>query len=224
MSIPNFTAQASLYRSSRHYRGSAATPGGSRPGESVVLSYRPLPATQLDCYQCNGACDADSGNCNSTIEFLDGLCSTLGWFYPWVCTAAEAGHAICSASWTVCRANCLFGHCCPKACGIPDPLHPGEGCCEVAEHCVDPNDPNSRDGCCPSDQSVCGGSCCAKGQYCCGDSCCPSGTPCFAGVCAYPPLIPPGTPPPPPPGPPPAGGCPPGTWYNPLFGCAPVIH
>ena len=62
MSIPNFTAQASLYRSSRHYRGSAATPGGSRPGESVVLSYRPLPATQLDCYQCNGACDADSGN------------------------------------------------------------------------------------------------------------------------------------------------------------------
>jgi hypothetical protein len=106
-----------------------------------------------------------------------------------------------------------------------DPFNPGSGCCDVGEHCVDQNDPNSRNGCCPSDRSVCGNSCCAPGEYCCGDSCCPPGQPCTDGLCGvYPPIIPPGTPPPGPPPPPPPGGCPPGTWYNPLFGCAPIIH
>jgi hypothetical protein len=237
MSIPNFTAQASLYRSSRHYRGSAASSGSSRPGGSIVLAYRPLPATQIQCSECNDSCSFSNSVCNGELVTpLAALCGFSLFTLPGACAAASYAQLYCDALYAGCTTLCLFKSCCPKACGIPDPLKPGDGCCDAGEHCVDQNDPNSRNGCCPSDQSVCGGSCCAKGEFCCGDSCCPpdtfccggsccpSGTPCFSGVCAYPPLIPPGTPPPPPPAPPPPGGCPPGTWYNPLFGCAPIIH
>lgn len=235
MSIPNFTAQASLYRSNMHYRGSAASPGGSPPSKSIVLAYRPLPATQIQCSQCNDACDFDWIACNTELVTpLSFLCN------PWVpvpgaCAALGLAQLYCDALHVGCRAYC-FPRCCPKVCGFPDPTRPGVGCCEADEHCVDPNDPNSRDGCCPSNQSVCGGKCCGEGElccadsccppgwYCCGDSCCPPGTPCFGGVCGYPSFAPPGAPPPPPPPLPPPGGCPPGTWYNPLFGCAPIIH
>lgn len=220
MSILNFTAQASLYRSSRHYRGSATSPDGSPLGGSIVLAYRPLPATQIQCSQCNDGCDSDYEFCNSLITPLGVACSL---FVPAACAAAAYAQLYCDAVYAGCRAYRLFGFCCPKACSVPDPSHPGEGCCEIGEHCVDQNDPNARSGCCPSDRHICGGKCCAEREVCCGDTCCPPDQPCFDGVCGvYPPLIPPGTSPPP--TPPPPAGCPPGTWYNPSVGCVPVIH
>ncbi len=93
------------------------------------------------------------------------------------------------------------GYWCPKICGLPNTLEgSGSGCCDEDAHCVEQNNPNSRQGCCPSDQRVCAGKCCAKGESCCGDVCCPPGYFCLdGGYCtASPPFVPPSTPPPPP--------------------------
>jgi subtilisin family serine protease len=52
MSIPNFTAQASLYRSNMHYRGSAANPGGSPPSESIPSAEpRELASAIVECVE-----------------------------------------------------------------------------------------------------------------------------------------------------------------------------
>jgi hypothetical protein len=236
MSLPNFTAQVSLYRSSKHYRGSATGAGGSPPGGSIAPAYFPGPATEAACQRCAGNCvkeyDVESGLIAAGVVL--GCLSVVG--CPGAVATGGEAQAAADGRLASCIAICEFpglpdvplwpagGDCCPKLCGPEDPFNPGAGCCDLGEHCVDQYDPNSRDGCCPSDQSVCGGSCCAKKESCCGNVCCPQGQPCTDGVCGlYPPLFPPGTPPPPPP-PPPAGGCPPGTWYNPSFGCAPIIH
>ena len=60
------------------------------------------------------------------------------------------------------------------------------GCCDDGEHCVDQNDLNARDGCCPSSQNVCGGKCCFPGESCCGNTCCPPSSMCLQGVCCPP--------------------------------------
>jgi hypothetical protein len=237
MSIPNFTAQASLYKSSRHYRGAAPSPDGSPPGGLIVPAYFPGSATEADCQTCVGDC-TDAYNTATAIAAAGTVAGCLTLFgCPAAVAAGAAAQAGADEVLAACLAKCDFpgmpdipiwpkgGRCCPKLCGFWNPLDPGSGCCDRDEHCVDMNDPNSRNGCCPSDQNVCGGSCCAKGNFCCGDSCCPIGQPCTEGSCGvYPPLFPPGTQPAPPPPPPPPGGCPPGTWYNPSFGCAPIIH
>lgn len=237
MRMPNFTAQASLYRSSRHYRGSATSLGGSLPGESIALAYYPGPATQAACQRCVGNCLKEFGIESALIAAgVTAGCLTIVGCPAAVAAGAEAQLGA-DARLASCIGICEFpglpgvplwppgGDCCPKLCGALGPFDPGSGCCDLGEACVDQNDPNSRNGCCPSDQSVCDGSCCARGERCCGDTCCPPDWFCLdGGVCTqYPPLGPPGPPPPPPP-PPPPGGCPPGTWYNPLAGCMPFIH
>jgi hypothetical protein len=216
MSIPNFTAQASLYTSSRHYRGSAASPGGEPASGSIVLAYFPGPATQAACQRCVNNCLKEHEIESTLIAagVVAGCATFVG--CPVAVSAGAAAQAAADLRLATCMANCEIpdlpgvplwpfnGDCCPKLCGPLDPFNPGSGCCDNGEHCVDQNDPNSRNGCCPSDQSVCGGSCCAPGDYCCGDSCCPPGQPCTDGGCGvYPPIIPPGTPPPGPPPPPP---------------------
>jgi hypothetical protein len=229
MNLPGFTADASAYRSKNPYRlFASASPGSCGGGASssgtIVAAYFPGPDTQARCSNCLGDCASALADCSAAAS-----APLLGCLFPPACAAAIAAAAYaqegCNATSLACQAYCEAFVCCPKPCGIPNPFNPGEGCCDAGEHCVDQNDPNSRNGCCPSDRSVCGNSCCAPGEFCCGNSCCPPGQPCTDGACGvYPPIIPPGTPPPGPAPPPPPGGCPPGTWYNPLFGCAPIIH
>jgi hypothetical protein len=229
MNLPGFTAEASAYRSRVSYRFlSAASPGSSGRGTSssgtIVAAYFPGPQTQAGCNQCLEACTALAAGCSAAALIPLSGCS-VPLFCPYAVYVSGMMLAMCNAVGDACKAGCITLVCCPKPCGVPNPLNPGEGCCDNGEHCVDQNDPNSRNGCCPSDQPVCGGTCCTKQEYCCGPACCPLGQPCTEGVCGvYPPIIPPGTPPPGPPPPSPPGGCPPGTWYNPLFGCAPIIH
>jgi hypothetical protein len=85
--------------------------------------------------------------------------------------------AICASGLATCEGIALTpgapSKCCPKLCQLEPFDQPGGGCCDSDEHCVDIDDPNSRHGCCPSDQSVCAGKCCAQGESCCGDTCCP---------------------------------------------------
>jgi hypothetical protein len=123
------------------------------------------------------------GYCNSEATPLDVACTISLGFSP-ACAVAGYVHAICHIYWVGCKAYCLLGHCCPKACGVPDPLHPGSGCCDAGDHCVDENDPNAREGCCPPERAVCGGHCCRDGEVCTGDLCCPPGTTTACnGVC-----------------------------------------
>jgi hypothetical protein len=181
MTFPGFSGEASAYQTTSLYRAFASVSYKQPLGGAVYPAYRPSPATQAECSQCNDGCDSDNNFCNAEITALDAACV---FFVPGACAAAAYGHAICNAEWVGCRAFCLFGYCCPKVCGVPDPTRPGEGCCDFGEHCVDENDPNARSGCCAPDRHVCGGKCCGLGEVCVGDFCCPSGaTTVCNGVC-----------------------------------------
>lgn len=205
MNIPQFTAQASLYRPSRRYWSSGSEPKGSPSAQSVVTAYVPGPGTQHDCSACLETCAKTLTLCSAAAAGVAvGGCALSLFTFGISCAgaAALAGTILegCVASAAACTGYCaipVVGPCCPKPCGFPGPT--GEGCCDADEHCVDQSDPNSRYGCCPSDQSVCGGNCCAKGESCCGDTCCPPNYFCRDGrFCSeYPSdlLPPPGTPP-----------------------------
>jgi hypothetical protein len=194
MNIPQFTAQSSLYRTSNRYRSSGPEGGNLWSGDSVVPAYNPGPAAQAACNKCADSALGDYFKCIAFEGFPLSLvhCTLRAWW--------DAG-------------ACIVDDCCPKRCGPPDIWDlAGSGCCDAGDTCVAKDDPNSRYGCCPSNQSVCGGRCCAIGEYCCGDTCC--GDPkCYHGMCgADPPFTDPDNPPPPPP-PPPVNNC--------IFGGAP---
>jgi len=197
--LPGFTAQASLYRSGGRYAGSL----DAAPGPSVALAYFPGPATQARCSSCTSNCASNLAIC-SALAAVPLVACVFPPACPFAAAAAGAALAACNATSLVCLAKCeLTSDCCPKRCGPGNPFDPGDGCCDDGEHCVSRGDPNSRQGCCPSDRAVCGGRCCDAGHSCCGDTCCPPGYFCReGGFCSQFPsdlLPPPGTPPPPPP-------------------------
>ena len=207
MNVPGFTAHASLYRTNGRYRFSASQLSVSPNSEAIVPAYLPGPDTQARCRNCMEDCVTADAYCTASATAL-----LAGCVFPPACplAAAAAGKALiaCQAAFLSCSAICslprpeLFGSkllgespCCPKVCGFTHPLAMGEGCCDEGEHCVDRFDPNARLGCCPRDQSVCGGKCCAKGDTCCGNECCPPGWFCSDGICSKSVPFPGGTPP-----------------------------
>jgi len=202
MSIPEFTAEASLYRTNNRYRSSGSEFEGSPSTQSVVAAYFPGTATQAKCNRCSEIDLRNYGGC-LTVGAIG--CIASGPFYP-VCAGGVLG--ACNLGLLGAQALCAYDDCCPKRCGPPDFFDlAGSGCCDANEQCVDRYDPNSRQGCCPSDQSVCAGKCCAKGESCCGDTCCPPNYFCRdGGFCSEFPSEFPNTPPPPPP----RYSCPPG--------------
>ena len=215
MNIPQFSAEASLYRTTRQYRSSISE-YRAQPATpySVFPAYMPGPATQRDCSVCTGSCDKLFEVCGiGVVAGVSAVCvATLGFGCPAAVAAGEAVLVGCAEAYAACIGYCnvpgwvpvVGGYCCPKICGPPNPLEgSGSGCCDLGEACVDQDDPNSRQGCCPSGQLVCGGKCCAVGDQCCGDTCCPPNYFCReGGFCSEFPsdLGPPaGTPPPLPP-------------------------
>jgi hypothetical protein len=176
MSTPGFTADASLYRTSNHYRSSGSGSEAEPGARAVVAAYHPGPGTQRSCSDCLESCAKQNVICNA-------VAMTTIWFPPALAVAFTA----CATEAAACLGYCtvpVLGKCCPKVCGFPNPLEPGEGCCDEGETCVDRYDPNSRQGCCPSDQSVCAGKCCPAGHTCCGNTCCPGSYYCRDGVCS----------------------------------------
>jgi hypothetical protein len=216
MNLPGFSADASLYRTRRHYSVLSPDFGGSSTGEPIVPAYIPGPGTQHDCSNCLGDVAKGLIVCDGVAAVTAAaVCGLSGWItFGISCAGAGAALAFalqsCDVAALVATGICAATTCCPKLCGVPNPLDPGSGCCDSDEACVDQNDPNSRQGCCPSDQRVCGGNCCAKGESCCGNTCCPpsghccgdvccdASIPCCGGSCCSL-LPPPGTPPPKPP-------------------------
>lgn len=178
MNIPEFTAEASLYRTSNCYRSSGSELGGSPYTQSVVAAYFPGDETQGKCSDCLEGCATTNASCN-----------VIALATVWNPIAAAAAYAACATEAALCVGWCenpIWGKCCPKLCGVPNPFDPGSGCCDHGEACVDQNDPNSRNGCCPSDQRVCAGKCCPPNYHCCGDTCCPEGESCCGDMCCPP--------------------------------------
>jgi hypothetical protein len=184
MNIPHFTAQASLYRTSNRYRSSVHDSGGSPSDRSVIAAYMPGQETQRACNNCLDGCAGSLAECSAISTAPLAAC-----VFPPACPAAAAAAgaalAACNLASLACIARCNILRCCPHACQTPNPFDPGAGCCDKGETCVDRYDPNSRQGCCPTDQAVCGGKCCARGFSCCGDTCCPPNYYCLTGgVCS----------------------------------------
>jgi len=200
MSVPGFTAHTSLYRTRGWYRGSAMAPG-VLTSETIIPAYRPGPETQAACSRCNERCATTLAECT-----LLAAAPLLACVIPPLCPGAVATSAAlltgCLKLNGICVGRCFTTTCCPNFCGDffeLNPFEPGEGCCDVGERCVDKSDPNSRRGCCPSGQLVCGGRCCAPGERCCGSQCCPPSWFCMPdGTCTQSPgfpITPPPTPP-----------------------------
>lgn len=210
MNIPAFSAQASLYRTSNHYRSVVAVSDGSIPAQSVVAAYIPGPETQNRCSGCTDKCVNVRNFCLAeTAAMVAEACLTsLGFGCGAAIALGEIQAASCEEGYLSCFGICNIpsadgiweSSCCPKVCGIPTPGVGGSGCCDHGETCVGLDSPNTRDGCCPVGQ-YCGGNCCARGESCCGNTCCPSNYFCLeGGICTeFPPFTPPGWEPPPPP-------------------------
>lgn len=161
MNMPEFTAQASLYTTSNRYRSSGSEVSGLPSTQSVVAAYHPGPTTQAICNGCLQVCSDNWRSCeNAAIA--------LFWWDPFVLLTAL--RAKCDSTEERCRNGCA-DVCCPQLCGPGEPSTSGAGCCDADESCVDQNDPNSRNGCCPSNQTVCGSKCCPAGFSCIGGLC-----------------------------------------------------
>lgn len=210
MNIPEFTAQASLYRTSNRYRSSAADFGGSIADQSIVTAYIPGPQTQNKCSGCTDVCVAVRDVCLAKVAVMvtEACWASLGFGCGPAIALGYIQAASCESSYLSCFGICNIpsaselgweSPCCPKVCGVPTPGSAGTGCCDHGEACVGSDGPNTRDGCCPVGQ-YCGGNCCAKGESCCGETCCPPDHFCLDGNnCSAEPGYFPNTPPPPPP-------------------------
>jgi hypothetical protein len=190
--IPLFTAEASLYRSRGNYSTTWSEGSGPTEANAIVPAYFPGSGTQHDCSICLGDVAKSLIICDAVPAVTAAVvCAASGWFtFGISCAAAGAALATalvaCDAAALVATGVCAATTCCPKLCGTPNPFDPGSGCCDADEACVDQNDPNSRNGCCPSNQSVCAGKCCPVGSSCCGDTCCPLPNHCCGSTCCGP--------------------------------------
>lgn len=198
MNIPEFNAEASLYRTNGHYRASVSECSALQLSQPILPAYIPSQETMRKCYKCL------EKDCSKHLGICQAVADIACFVYPPACLSAHVG---CWNEYLACLGSCHLpgelGECCPKPCRVPNPFKPGVGCCDEGEHCVDESDPNSRSGCCPRGRSVCGGKCCLPGDNCCGDQCCPANYFCLDGFCSeFPgPLLPPkgeGPPTPPP--------------------------
>ena len=185
MNMPGFNAQASIYKTGGSYRVSALGFGNSTY-EGITPAYRPGPGTQAACGDCFDHCARNLAVCEAGAAAI-----LAGCFFPPACPAlviaAAAAEAACTGEFLICGGICEGTDCCPKLCGVPNPSDPGSGCCDKGEACVDQDDPNSRNGCCPSAQHVCNNKCCPPGVSCCGSECgCPANFACVQGQCCPP--------------------------------------
>src|SRR5947208_2250957 len=112
MSIPAFSAQASLYTTNGRYAASTSSDlGALHQSDFVTLAY--YPTSHARCDDCLTEC----------TEGL-GLCLAAAVFWP------PSSLGCVTASWA-CAAKCSFGpRCCPKRCTFDLGDLAGGGCCD----------------------------------------------------------------------------------------------
>lgn len=183
MNLPEFSAQASLYRSRNNYRFSGGDFCDSIPAQSILPAYIPGSGTQNRCSGCTDICGDFRDVClaKTALEVFEGCAETLLLGCGPVIAMGFLQTAACYAHYSECFGYCNIptvpgvwkSSCCPKVCGIPTPGIAGSGCCDLGETCkgLGMRD-NTRDGCCPVGRD-CGSVCCAPDEKCCGNICCP---------------------------------------------------
>lgn len=177
MNTPQFTAQASLYRTSRHYVTSASAGWVSAPPQSAVTAqvgerFAQCDPCELSCAKGNVRCQASASSAYAVAAIA---CAAAGPFAP-ICEGIAGGAyagaiGACYGWWGECVLECWLpgGDCCPVFCELGH-------CCSEGERCI-------PHGCCPNEQVVCNGKCCSPGEICCGDTCCAPGQTCCGGTC-----------------------------------------
>jgi hypothetical protein len=179
MSIPGFSAETSLYKTSRHYRMIAKF--GQADGTVYpTLSMNDLVKSSLDFIYIDrlpplsirGCCQ----DCLSSIPCADESCRRQRSFHcSRKCGADVIGGCGCPPGRMVCEGSC---------CG------PGEVC--TLDGCTRPNEVcNNRrclgrclpEGCCPPHHVVCNNHCCEYGWNCSSEGCCPPGVCCESTAC-----------------------------------------
>ena len=179
MSVPEFTAQASLYRTSRHYRSSGSGSNGSPSAQSVVAAL--TFEDTVNCEACENKCNDSTLACTEDAAAIWTLglafCAASGPFAPICAIPVTSAYALANlycwgknAACKVINCNSPGSPCCPVSCELGH-------CCSRGETCM-------PHGCCPINQVVCGGECCRVGDSCCGDTCCPPNYFCRDGFCS----------------------------------------
>jgi hypothetical protein len=171
MGIPNFTADASLYKSGRVYRAVSTS-------YSASTTINLADYVDRSCYtQCRETCDCSgliSGARAACGRECNNECNES-------CTRPGEEPPRPSAPPTRCgNIDCLPG----QVCTIDGCCYPSKTC---NNRCLPPLWSCCGSGFCEPGSLCCGGGCCPIGTYCCGDKvCCRPGTSCldlgFAGT------------------------------------------
>jgi hypothetical protein len=173
MSLPGFSAEYGLYRSSRTYQAGSFDDGDH-------LNHMVVPAL------CNQTA-YDRCIASNTLHLQPGslevYCLTqYGCILNGdICVGEGASaHCIFSGQFMCGGSPCPVGHpCCGAEC-----CSPGDSCC--GEYCLPPGYQCCSDGVCPNTEQCCpGGTCCQTDQKCCGDTCCYSSQTCCTNACKY---------------------------------------
>jgi hypothetical protein len=186
MNLPRFTAQASLYVSSRYYRSALPGQGSMINNPKIQGCWTDLRSSADQLYISEymvsrtvipSACPP-KGECQKDEVTCDHQDPTTG--CPYV-TCIERGE--CCEDCSKFGKICLGGSCqCPllqKNCGI--------GCCPFTSRCT-------SQGCVPNPTpcgfggTPCGGNCCSRWEHCCltvgGNICCPFFSDCTLFGCS----------------------------------------
>ena len=173
MEFRTFTAEASLYKSARLYRGySSGTRLDTAPPATVVPTYKVPP--NVECYETCGECSVRcektcQNTCHPTPE-VKSCCDSTETCCNGNCVNTASDSANCGACGNVCPTGKICSH---GVCGCPSGLKQCDG------KCVDlSSDPLNCGACgvtCPTGL-CCGGTC--GGTICSDGGCCPKGQPC----------------------------------------------
>ena len=193
MRLPGFSAETSLYKTSRHYRLIAKfgqADGtiyltlsinalvkssldfielGTKSSLDLIYFDRPSPISGRECWrQCLGSNPCADESCRRQRGFS--------------CTK-KCGPQPCPK---LGQTRCYFGECCEpgEVCTLDGCFHPNSVC---RDHFGDDRLCVGRclpGGCCPTGNVVCNNQCCGIGWSCTSEGCCPPGVCCETTACA----------------------------------------
>jgi hypothetical protein len=185
MNIPGFSAETSLYKTSRHYRSI----GKFNQADGTVypaLSINDLVKFSPDFYfDRQGWRDIVSGDIS-----IRGCCRDCLSSFPCADESCRRQRLFdCNRK---CNAETIGGCGCPPGRAVCEGLCCGQGEVCTLDGCSPPNQVcNNRrclgrclpEGCCPLGQVVCNNHCCERGWSCTSEGCCPPGVCCESTAC-----------------------------------------
>ncbi len=186
MSLPLFTAEASLCKTRQTYRGYSSF--GPDTGSIVAASVPAHPHSDspsckacldlggLAYAGCLGQAVVTAGYCGPFLYFLCLAGEVAGCVTAYLTYAGTVCHAFGIPSWL---GGTLGPPCCPVVCSA--------GCCNSGETCAGLDPTTAQNLCCSPGLTVCGQNCCDASERCMPDgSCCPTANLCGHEDCCTP--------------------------------------